>query len=77
MDFKFDVGDKVRIRGDETDFTDHMDGKIGTVIERMEDSDFPSGAIDYKVFVPGVPSVRGWWFIWERNMEKVNEGEDA
>lgn len=35
MEFK--IGQKVRIRGDKDDFTDHLGGKIGIIIDVNED----------------------------------------
>ena len=59
---KFKVGDKVRITGDYTDATDHLDGKIGTVV-RVRDNDIEVTVDDNKF-----P-----WLIWNCNAELVTE----
>ena len=60
---KFKVGQKVRIKGDPSDSTDHLDGKIG-FIERV-------GERDCRVYVPCDDN--GYWYIWNYNMEVVEK----
>lgn len=60
---EFNIGDRVRIRGDYTDFTDHMDGELGTVIGVMKD--------DCKVVVDNYSNICGYWLIWKENMTHV------
>lgn len=59
--FKFKRGDKVRIRGEQSDFTDHLDGQIGTVIAVTPD--------ECLVKVEGYKP----YIIWNYNMELVHE----
>lgn len=57
----FKIGDIVQVRGCNSDFTDHLDGKIGTVVDvdlrdclvRFDDADLGE-ATD--------------WYIWKVNM---------
>lgn len=58
---KFKIGDKVRITGSRDDATDHLDGKIGTVVFIT-----PS---DLSVTVGDDPIP---WFIWKHNAKLVN-----
>ena len=57
---KFKVGDKVRITGDCSDFTDHLHGCIGVITEvrerdcLVEESDGTD------------------WYIWNYNMELID-----
>ena len=57
---KFKVGDKVLISGDASDFTDHLDGLIGTVLDVYDD--------DCYVLVDA-----RHWFIWNYNMTLVED----
>ena len=55
------MGDRVRIRGEQSDFTDHLDGQIGIVIAPKEN--------DCLVKVEGHKPL----LIWNYNMELVHE----
>lgn len=57
---KFRVGDKVRIKGDKEDYTDHLDGMTGTVVGVNEDDCFVT--VGNKPFP---------YIIWNYNMELV------
>lgn len=73
----FKVGDRVRIKGDYADFTDHLDGCLGTImiVDYLNED-------DCLVDVDGhhAPSelrhigIRGWC-IWKSNMTHVGVGE--
>lgn len=54
------VGDKVRIHGDQSDFTDHLDGKTGVVLSVRER--------DCVVKVGNSPYP---WSIWKYNLTHV------
>lgn len=56
----FNVGDKIKITGDWEDSTDHLDGKIGTIIA--------VNVSDVEVTVKGEPFT---WMIWNHNATKV------
>lgn len=58
---KFKIGDMVRIVGDYADATDHLDGKIGKVINVFDK--------DIEVTVEGSMFS---WLIWNYNAELVN-----
>jgi len=57
---EFNVGDRVIIRGDYSDYTDHLDGCVG-IIEKI-------GYGDCKVFVEGITSGSKRWWIWKENL---------
>lgn len=57
---RFKVGQKVRIHGDREDFTGHLDGEIGFIVKVRE-----------KDCLVDVPVSRLTWFIWNHNMEVV------
>lgn len=58
------VGDRVRVRGDESDFTQHLDGKVGVVVQICHCMNFD----DYTVtFDHG----EGTWNIWSYNVVEV------
>jgi hypothetical protein len=61
-EMKFKIGDMVRITGDWTDDTDHLDGKIGEVVN--------VNRTDIEVKVKGEPLT---WLIWNHNAELINE----
>lgn len=61
-DMKFKIGDKVLIKGDYDDATDHLDGKIGKVVK--------VNSYDIEVSVKGEPFT---WLIWNHNAELINE----
>lgn len=56
MEFK--VGDCVRIRGDYSDYTDHLDGCLGTIVRVNLD--------DCLVQVDNVG-----WLIWKENLTRA------
>lgn len=58
---KFKIGDKVRITGCRDDATDHLDGKVGEVVNVY--------VTDIDVKVKGDPYP---WCIWNHNAELVN-----
>lgn len=60
---KFKIGQKVRITGDESDFTENLDGKIGFIAEVREDYCL--------VYVPC--DDHRYWLIWNYNMEVVEK----
>lgn len=62
----FRLGDKVRIKGDPDDCTQHIDGQIGTVV-----GIFPT---DIDVIVPGDPFS---WSVWVYNAELVERESDT
>lgn len=64
---EFKVGMKVRIKGDKSDCTDHLDNEIGVIIEVHED--------DCLVKVDAIPSMFGGWGVWNYNMTPVEETE--
>lgn len=54
------VGDKVRIHGDQSDYTDHLHGKIGEVLQvREKDCVVKVGKSPYP------------WAIWKYNLTHV------
>jgi hypothetical protein len=55
----FKVGDRVRIKGDASDYTDHLDGMIGTIAYVCIDDCY-------------VDVNNGRWIIWNYNMEVVS-----
>lgn len=61
---KFKVGDKVRIHGDKSDYTEELDGLIGTIIRAYNK--------DCVVMVADFDNPFGGWMIWNRNMELVD-----
>lgn len=65
---KFKAGDRVRIKGDNLDFTAHLDGKEGTVLRPC--SDVEPG--DYYVDM-GQNGKHDTWRIWVYNMTPVEE----
>lgn len=69
MSVKFNVGDRVRIRGDASDFTEHLDGVTGTVVA------IPSSIepVDYIVAVDRTVPGLDTWRIWEYNLELLEE----
>lgn len=62
MDYK--VGQKVRIRGDRNDYTDHLGGAIGTIIEVNE--------ADVRATFDSEISLLDWW-IWKSNIVEIVE----
>ena len=62
MEYNFKVGDRVKIKGDITDFTDEFDGKIG-IIKKVQPR-------DCYVEIPGEDYT---WAIWNWNMTPVSE----
>ena len=61
---KYKVGQKIRIRGDRNDYTDHLDGKVGTIIAVDED--------DVVVIFDSEVSLYDWC-IWKRNIIEIVE----
>jgi hypothetical protein len=63
---KLKVGDKIRVKGDTGDFTDHLDGQWLTVT-------------DVEVFSEGsikaTDSDGDEWYIWISNIEEVEHCE--
>ena len=57
---ELEIGMKVRIKGDVDDFTDHLDSKIGIIVD--------INAYDVSVECEG----DSWW-IWKRNILEVVE----
>lgn len=57
---KLEIGMKVKIKGDVNDFTDHLDGKIGKVLDVNGDD-------------IGVECENDFWWIWKRNILEVIE----
>lgn len=64
---KFKAGDRVRVRGDRSDFTEHLDGKVGTVLRPCS---VEQGCQDYYVDI-GQNGKHDTWRIWEHNMTLV------
>ncbi len=62
MDYK--IGQKVRIKGDADDFTDWLDGEIGTITLVNED--------DVVVEFDNTISSREW-YIWKYNIIEIVE----
>ena len=63
MDYEIKTGDKVRIKGDVSDFTDHLDGKILTVLD--EDLVSDNETLRCK-------DSQGYtWYIWKENILEV------
>lgn len=60
------VGDRVRVRGDRKDFTQDLDGKVGTVIEGYNEE-----YGDYLVRFDDIDDVDEGWLIWSRNIVEV------
>ena len=58
---KFSVGDRVKIKGDCEDFTENLDGMLGTIVEVMFN--------DCQVVVDGLEGCE--WYIWNDNTTKV------
>lgn len=58
----FKVGDKVRITGDGSDSTDHLDGEIGTIV-----------AVGNNDCLVSVPYDDLCWWIWNYNMTPVSD----
>lgn len=62
MEFK--IGQKVRIRGSRNDYTDHLGGEIGIIVEVNED--------DVRVvFKPEVSMYD--WYVWKSNIIEIVE----
>ena len=59
----FEVGQRVKIHGDVTDFTDHLDGMTGTVVK--------AGSEDCRVMVDDINNFGIGWMIWNRNLTHV------
>ena len=57
---KFKIMDRVLIKGELDDFTEHLDGKIGMVAKVYD--------VDCEVYVPGYNTT---WLIWNKNMTLV------
>lgn len=57
---QFKVGDVVRIKGDKEDFTDHLDGLLGVVLDQKENDVYLS------VWKDGQYTK---WFAWSYNLE--------
>lgn len=55
-----EVGDRIRVRGDSSDFTEFLDGAVGTV--KIVESDEVVAVFD------GVPHE---WLIWKYNIMEV------
>lgn len=64
------VGNKVRIKGDYNDFTDHLDGQILTVVATSEEpGEF---LLDENTIM--VADNEGYtWYIWTKNVLEVIE----
>lgn len=62
MEYK--VGQKVKIRGDRTDYTDHLGGNIGTIIGVDEN--------DVRVIFDSTVSLYDW-YIWKSNIVEIVE----
>lgn len=60
---EFKVGMKVRIKGDPSDYTDHLEGEIGTIVCVMNS--------DCRVTIDSNPDRE--WYIWNYNMTPVEE----
>jgi hypothetical protein len=75
MECNFKVGDRVRIKGDCYDFTDHLDGCLGTVIvvDCFDDTDCLVVVDNHTVpSVPGTPWFpKAGWCIYKSNMTLV------
>lgn len=64
---EFKVGMKVRIKGDKSDETDHLDNEVGVILEVREK--------DCKVEVDAIPNVFGGWLVWNYNLTPVEKAE--
>lgn len=58
------VGDRVRVRGDESDFTEHLDGKVGVVVQI-------SHGMHYDNYTVTFDNGEGTWNIWSYNIVEV------
>lgn len=64
------VGDRVRVRGDSNDLTEHLDGKVGVIVE-MGDPEFN----DYLVRFGDHDDYCDYWRIWSYNIVEVLKDE--
>lgn len=65
----FKIGQKVKIIGDTTDFTEELDGHIG-IIKEIRDSDITVDIIDRST----MPVELNYdWMIWKINAKIINE----
>lgn len=66
---KFKAGDRVRVRGDSSDFMDHLHGRVGTVLRPCtRDEGCPNYYVDM-----GQNGKHDTWRVWEHNMTLVEE----
>lgn len=67
MNAQFNVGDRVIIKGDSSDFTDALDGRMGTVVQVRSGDCLVMVDDDIMPMIP--------WCVWKYNLSKVIEGE--
>jgi len=66
---KFKVGHRVKIIGDASDYSDHLDGMLGTIVEVNKRDCRVKVDDDEYGFLP--------WLIWNYNMIPVDEHGEA
>ena len=66
------VGDKIRVRGDRRDFTDHLDNKVLIVIATNENCDDTIYELDDATVVAKDEEGSNW-YIWTKNIVEVVE----
>lgn len=69
MDYKIKAGDKIKIRGDKADFTDHLDGEVLTVLS-TEDT-LCEGTILSDGTILCEDKDGDQWYVWEKNIVEV------
>ena len=68
MEFK--VGQRVKVRGDVMDCTDHLDGLIGTIVIPGKDD----CRVEFSRADVGERSPTDWW-IWNYNITPVGDAD--